>query len=78
MFSKLVCFNRLPFGITSGPEYFQSRMSEVPDGPEGVVNQTDDTLVYGKTKAEHDQRLALVLKRLEAARVTLNRDKCPL
>ena len=65
------CFNRLPFGITSGPEYFQSRMSEVLDGLEGVVNQTDDTLVYGKTKAEHDQRLAL-----EAARVTLNRDKC--
>ena len=64
--------NRLPFGITSGPEYFQSRMSEVLDGLEGVVNQTDDTLVYGKTKAEHDQRLALVLNRLEAARVTLN------
>ena len=45
----------------------------VLDGLEGVVNQTDDTLVYGKTKAE---RLALVLKRLEAARATLNRDKC--
>ena len=38
------CFNRLPFGITSGPEYFQSRMSEILEGLEGVVNQTDDTV----------------------------------
>ena len=66
------CFNRLPFGITSGPEYFQSRMSEILDGLEGVVNQTDDTVV----KAEHDQKLAAVLRQLEDAGVTLNREKC--
>lgn len=24
------CFNRLPFGITSAPEHFQRRMSEIP------------------------------------------------
>ena len=51
-------------------------MSEILDGLEGVVNQTDDTVVYGATKAEHDQRLAAVLRRLEDAGVTLNREKC--
>lgn len=70
------CFNRLPFGITSGPEYFQCRMSEILDGLDGVVNQTDDIVVHRATKAEHDQRLAAVLRRLEKARVTLNQEKC--
>ena len=70
------CFNRLPFGITSAPEYFQKRMSTILNGSEGVVNQTDDTLVHGKNRAEHDRRLAAVLKRLEEADVTWNRGKC--
>ena len=70
------CFNRLPFGITSGPEYFQSRMSEILEGLEGVVNQTDDTVVHGVTKAEHNQRLAAVLRRLEEEGVTLYLEKC--
>ena len=29
------CFNRLPFGITSAPEYFQKQMSDVIAGLEG-------------------------------------------
>ena len=41
------CFNRLPFGITSAPEYFQKRMSEILQGMEGVVCLIDDILVYG-------------------------------
>ena len=70
------CFNRLPFGITSGPEYFQSRMFEILEGLEGVVNQTDDTVVHGVTKVEHDHRLAAVLRHLEEEGVTLNQEKC--
>ncbi len=31
------CFKRLPFGITSGPEHFQRRMSELLQGMDGVV-----------------------------------------
>ena len=30
------CFHRLPFGITSGPEHFQCRMSEILNGREGL------------------------------------------
>jgi len=42
------CFNRLPFGITSAPEHFQRRMSDILQGLEGVVCLIDDILVYGK------------------------------
>ena len=34
------CFNRLPFGITSAPEIFQFKMSELLKGLEGVVAWT--------------------------------------
>ena len=69
------CFHRLPFGITSAPEHFQRRMSVLLDGMEGIVCLMDDILVYGRTQ-EHDDRLLKVLRRLEAAGLTLNRDKC--
>lgn len=39
------CFQRLPFGITSAPEYFQKRMSEILNGMPGVVNLIDDILI---------------------------------
>ena len=47
------CFNKLPFGISSAPEHFQHRMSEIlTDLPE-VVCQMDDILVFGNTQDEH-------------------------
>ena len=55
------CFNRLPFGITSAPEHFQRRMSEILQDVEGAVCLMDDILVHGKSKEEHDQRLLIVL-----------------
>ena len=47
-------FNRLPFGITSAPEYFQKQMSSILTGLEGLVCMMDDILVYGRTQEEHD------------------------
>ena len=70
------CFHRLPFGITSAPEHFQRRMSELLGDLDGVVCLIDDVLVHGKTAEEHDQRLAAVLSRLRDEGLTLNRDKC--
>ena len=69
-------FNKLPFGISSAPELFQKRMSTILKGLEGVVCQMDDVLVFGCTVAEHDKRLMAVLKRIEEAGATLNREKC--
>ena len=70
------CYNRLPFGITSAPEYFQKRMHEVLLGLEGVICMMDDILVYGCDQEEHNSRLMAVLERLKQAGVTLNKDKC--
>ena len=70
------CFNKLAFGISSAPELFQRRMNLILEGLEGTLCHIDDVLVYGATRAEHDARLEAVIKRLEAAGVTLNSDKC--
>ena len=61
------CFNKLPLGISSAPELFQRRMHTILEGLEGVTGLIDDTLIYGKDKAEDDARLVKVMERLEAA-----------
>lgn len=69
-------FNRLPLGITSAPEHFQSRMTKLLEGLDGAVCLMDDILVHGKTQQEHDDRLCAVFKTLENSGMTLNKDKC--
>ena len=70
------CFRRLPFGITSAPEHFQRRMSEILVNLDGVVCLMDDVLIYGETQQQHDERLDKVLQRLQQSGLTLNVDKC--
>ena len=69
-------FNRLPFGITSAPEHFQRRMSDILAGLEGVVCMIDDVLVHGQTMEEHNERVLAVLERIKQAGITLNFEKC--
>ncbi|KAL8616804.1 hypothetical protein ACOMHN_017841 [Nucella lapillus] len=68
-------FKRLPYGISSAPEYFQKKMDHILHGLEGVLCHMDDILIFGKNKVEHDARLKLVLDRLSASGLTLNLDK---
>ena len=70
------CFQRLSFGITSAPEFFQKKMSSILSDLKGVVCMIDDVLVYGSSHKEHDDRLEVVLNRLQKAGVTLNKEKC--
>ena len=46
------------------------------EGLEGVACQIDDILVFGKDQEQHDARLTAVLRRIQSAGVTLNKDKC--
>ena len=69
------CFNRLPYGISTGSEQFQKCMNNILEGLEGVESEIDDLLVHGETQNQHDCRLHAVLKRLEES-VTLNKSKC--
>lgn len=69
------CYQRLPFGINSGPEIFHREMSKIISGIPGVISDIDDVLVSGKDKEEHDYRLKQVLNKMADARITLN-EKC--
>ena len=69
-------FRRLPYGISSAPEFFQKRMDQELAGLEWVVSHMDDILVVSRNQAEHDQRLASVPDRIAKSGLTLNPDKC--
>lgn len=69
-------FKRLPFGISSAPEYFQRRMSAILTGHKGVLCHMDDIFIFGRDQSEHDARLAAALSSIRDAGVTLNADKC--
>ena len=51
-------------------------MSKILGGLDGVLCQMDDILIFGRDTAEHNSRVIAVLKRIEAAGVTLNPEKC--
>ena len=70
------CFNRLPFGITSAPEFYQKKISHILSGLPGVVCMIDDILIFGQSQQEHDHRLESVLNRINQAGITLNPEKC--
>ena len=69
-------FNRLPFGISSAPELFQSTMKEVISNLPGVETIMDDVLVWGETEAEHDRNLLGFLERAREVNLKLRKDKC--
>ncbi len=65
------CFNQLCFGISSAPQHFQKRMSEILEGLEGVLCHMDNILVFGVSQTEHGQRLFAVLQKQQKGGVTL-------
>ena len=69
-------FNKLPFGISSSPEHFQRRMSQILAGQDGPLCHMDDVLIFGHTQQEHDRRLHSALSKIQKAGLTLNVDKC--
>lgn len=69
-------FNRLPMGISSAPEHFQSQMRQILEGCKFTVCHMDDILVWGSDEEDHDINLRTVMERLRKANVTLNPEKC--
>jgi len=69
-------FIRLPFGLATGPSAFQRVIRKIIDGIEGCANILDDILVWGRTTAEHDERLRRVLQQLDKYNATVRADKC--
>lgn len=52
-------FQHLPFGISSVPEHFQLRISQMIAGIPWAFCHADDILVFGKSKKE---RLLLIME----------------
>lgn len=51
-------------------------IQQLLQGCDGTTNISDDIIVPGRSKEEHDRRLHHVLQRLEERGLTLNRRKC--
>jgi hypothetical protein len=68
-------YNRLPFGLSCAPEMFHKRVLESLRHIPGVIVYID-ILIWGRTKVEHDERLAMVLKCLKEHGFSLNPKKC--
>lgn len=68
-------FNRMPFGIKSGPEIFQKFNEENFGDIENIIIYIDDLLIYAKSLEEHDEKLRLVLERARELNIKFNVNK---
>lgn len=69
-------YKRLSFGVSSAAEIFQNTIREALSGLQGVINLSDDILVYSQTLEEHHTHLRATLKRLADCGLTLHKEKC--
>ncbi len=69
-------YKRLNFGINTAAEIFQKAVETLITGIGGTMNISDDIIVSGSTREEHDQRLDQVLGNLAKAGITINKKKC--
>ncbi len=61
-------------GISS--EIFQKAIQDQLRNIPNSLNISDDVIVFGKTKAEHDTALAAVCQKFSDSNLTLNKNKC--
>jgi hypothetical protein len=69
-------YKRLNFRISSASEIFQKCIEQALSGLMGVINISDDIIVFGKNKDEHEGNLKKVLERLKEVGFTVNESKC--
>ncbi|XP_041471843.1 uncharacterized protein K02A2.6-like [Lytechinus variegatus] len=69
-------YKRLNFGLCSASKVFQHAIQITFQDLPGVLNISDDLLVFGRDQAEHDARLHAVMQRLRSVNLMLNPAKC--
>ena len=69
-------YTRLNFGTNSAAEQFQQAIQQTLSGIPGVMNISDDIIVFGADKAAHNQAMEQCFARLEENGLTINRKKC--
>lgn len=75
-FKGLYRYSRLCFGLNSAAEIFQKAVADMLRDIPGVLNISDDCLIFSKTEQEHIDTVKTVLERLREKNVTVNPDKC--
>ena len=76
--TSLYEFNRLPFGLASGPGIFMRMMSRALHGILGkfAMAYLDDILIFSPSFESHLNHINEVFNRLKAANLCLNKKKC--
>jgi hypothetical protein len=71
-------FRVMPFGLHSAPATFQRLMDRIlgPELEPYCFAYLDDIIILGETYEEHENNLLTVFKRLQAANLKINPDKC--
>ena len=72
----LYCYKRLSSGINATAEEFQQMIQTTICVLPNYKNISDDIIIYGKNRQEHDVALHKLLQRLQNLGLTLNKDKC--
>ncbi len=67
---------KIPWGLKDSGAAFQYAIHNMLKDCPGVVPYMGDILIYGKTKAKHDQNLEHVLRCLHAKNFRLQLNKC--
>ena len=67
---------RLPYGISSAGAIFQRKTDQVLKGIPGVTSRVDDICITAPSDEFHMERVAEVVKRLEASNFRCRLDKC--
>ena len=68
-------FNRVPFGLTQAPAYFQKLINDVLRGCNFAMGYLDDIIIYSKLEKEHLEHLEEMFIRLKAAGLKLKLEK---
>ena len=69
-------FNRVPFGLTQAPAYFQKPIDDVLKGCNFTMGYLDDIIIYSRSEKEHLEHLEEIFTRLKAAGLKLKLEKC--
>ena len=71
-------YKRMVMGISSAAEIFQREIEKLLEGLKGAMNLSDDIYVWGDSYEQHDNRLYIILEKLQSEGVGLNSEKCEL
>jgi len=69
-------FKMAPFGLKPLSSLFQRGMSRILGDLPFVLNYIDDVVIFSKTREEHAEHVKIVIERLNAAKLIINREKC--